>query len=126
MIAVGRCCFLNINSSDVIRKAVDKRADEIIEWTKTLIRFPSENRPPEGNEKSAQEFLMAECKSLGFDVDAFSPDEIPGIHKHPMWLPGRNYDNGRKDVVARWRGKGGGKSILFSGHMDVAPFEPDN
>ena len=139
-------------TADMIRAAVKARADEIIAWTKVLISFPSENRPPDGTEEAAQRFIAAECRKLGLELDVFSPEEVPDIQKHPAWLAGRKYDNGRKNVVARWQGgrgeqaraalrarsarkvqvarredyAGGGKSVLFSGHVDVAPFEPDN
>ncbi len=33
---------------EAIREAVEARAEEIIEWVQTLIRFPSENRYPDG------------------------------------------------------------------------------
>jgi len=111
---------------DAIRNAVQERADDIIEWAKSLIRFPSENRPPDGSERAAQEFVESECRGAGWDVDVFAPDEVPGIQEHPSWLAGRNYDDGRKNVVARWKGRDGGKSLLLSSHVDVAPFEPDD
>ncbi len=66
------------------------------------------------------------CRKLGLEVDVFSPEDVPGVENHPSWLPGRDYGNGRENVVARWKGGAGGKSTLFSGHMDVAPLEPDN
>ncbi len=109
-----------------MRSEASRRADKIIEWTKSLIRFASENRPPDGNEGPLQQFIANECSEQGWEVDVFAPDEIPGIREHPSWLPGRSYAKGRKNVVARWRGTGGGKSILLSGHSDVAPFEPDD
>jgi len=110
-------------TQEALRMEIGKRKQDIIEWTKKLVRFPSENRPPDGNEKEAQAFVDEECKKLGWETDVFRPDEIPGIKDHPSWLSGRNYD-GRADVVATWKGSGGGRAILFSGHMDVAPFEP--
>jgi acetylornithine deacetylase len=113
-------------SSETIREAVQRHADEILEWAMTLIRFPSENRPPGGEEGPLQEFIAEECRKQGWEVDVFAPDEVPGIEQHEAWLPGRDYSDNRKTVVARWRGTGGGKSVLFSGHGDVAPFEPDN
>ncbi len=113
-------------TADKLRAAVKARANEIIEWTKSLMRFPSENRPPDGTEADAQEFIAAECRKLGLELDVFSPEEIPDIQKHPGWLVGRKYGIGRRNVVARWKGQGGGKSLLLSGHVDVAPFEPDN
>lgn len=117
---------MNSITCQTIRKAVAEHAQEIIEWTMSFIRFPSENRPPDGNEEAAQQFIESECRKLGWDVDVFAPDEVPDIVRHPDWLPGRKYNGRRKNVVARWRGAGGGRSILLSGHSDVAPFEPDN
>ena len=31
-----------------IRRAIDARRAEILDWTMKLVRFPSENRPPTG------------------------------------------------------------------------------
>ena len=109
-----------------IRDAVAQRADEIIEWTKALVRFASENRPPHGTEAELQAFIARACRDEGLEVDVFRPDEVDGIEQHPFWLPGRSYPEGRENVVARWAGEGGGRSLLLSGHGDVAPFEPDN
>ena len=102
------------------------RKKEITEWLKSIVRFPSENRFPEGYEKDAQDFIEKECKDLGLITDVFLPTEVPGIERDPSWLPGRDYSNGRKNVVAVWKGSGKEKSLLFSSHIDVAPFEPDN
>ena len=92
---------------DEVRRAIERRRDEILDWTQALMRFPSENRPPNGNEGPAQEFIAAECRKLGMEVDVFSPEEVPGIEDHPSWLTGRNYTNDRRNVVARRRGTGG-------------------
>lgn len=111
-------------SVSAIRAAVNRRADEIIAWTKRFVSFPSENRPPQGLEAAAQKWIAAECRARGWDVDVFSPLAVRGIRKHASWLQGRHYPRGRDNVVARWRGSGGGRSILLSGHADVAPSEP--
>lgn len=112
-----------------LRQAIDARKAEILEWTMKLMRFPSENRPPTGAEGEAQEFLAAECGKPGWDVQMFLPTDISGIQEHPYWLAGRSYPPSRRNLAARWKGTGGGsgrgRSILFSGHVDVAPFEPD-
>jgi acetylornithine deacetylase len=111
---------------DRIREAVTARREQILDWTRKLVAFPSENRPPDGAEAGAQEFLAGECRAMGWDVELSIPTETPGAEAHPYWLPHRNYPAGRCDLAARWKGRGGGKSLLFSGHVDVAPFEPDN
>jgi len=117
---------MKVIDTKVIHDAVNSHKDEMLEWTKSLIRFPSENRPPSGFEWEAQKFIKSECKHLDLDTVVFSPDEVAHIKEHPAWLSDRDYANNRKNVVATWKGKGGGKSILFSGHIDVAPYEPDN
>lgn len=115
----------NINLQ-VIQKAVSRYSNEIIEWTKNLIRFPSENRCPDGYEGKAQQFMEKECKNMGLDTDMFTPDEVLEIEEYPSWLPGRKYSKERKNLVSKWKGSGDGKSILFSGHIDVAPSNPEN
>jgi len=110
---------------ECIREAVHRKREEILSWLESLVRFPSENRPPEGNEAEAQQFIGEECVRAGLEVDDFRPDEVKGIQEHPHWLSGRHYPEGRVNVVARWRGGGSGRSLLLSGHVDVAPFEPD-
>ena len=112
--------------SDTIKKAVTKHRDDIVDWTKSFVEYPSENRPPTGNEAAAQTWIAGQCSNLDIPVDRFSPLSIPGITEHPHWLGGRDYPSGRDNVVGQWKGKGkeNGKTLLFSGHCDVAPLEP--
>lgn len=112
-------------SAGIIRKAIDSRKKDIIDWLSEIIRFPSENHPPYGDEREIQLFISDECQSNGFFTDMFSPDEIPQIQEHPSWLPGRKYLNARKNVVSVWKGSGKGRSILLSGHCDVAPADEE-
>ena len=109
-----------------IKEEILNRKSEIAQWTKSIVCFSSENRFPTGNEKEAQNFIEKECTVIGLRIDKFSPEEVSGIEKDPSWLKGRDYSDNRKNVVASWKGRGGGHSLLFSGHIDVAPFEPDN
>lgn len=111
-------------NTNTIKEMVEKRSEDIIAWLENLIRFPSENRPPLGSEEGIQKFIAAECIEEGWKTDVFSPEDVPGIKKHPSWLNGRDYSDGRKNVVALWKGTGKGRSLLFSGHADVAPYEP--
>ena len=75
------------------------------------------NRPPDGNEAGA---AWAWDRS-GSGVDVFF---VAGAMSM-SWLEGRNYSEGRDNVVARWRGRGQGRSLLLSGHTDVAPAESE-
>jgi len=109
-----------------IRSAVQERRTEILEWTQAFLRLASENRPPTGAEAAAQDFVAGQCRALGLLVEEFLPTDVPDIQSHPCWLAGRQYPAGRRNVTARWKGSGGGRSLLLSGHADVAPFEPDD
>ncbi len=117
---------MNTVRGNDIHDHVEKRKPEIVSWLKEFIRYPSENKPPDGYEKDAQDFLEQECRKEGLITHRFSPESVEGITGHPAWLRGRNYPEGRDNLVAVWKGEEDGRSLLLSGHTDVAPFEPDN
>ncbi len=114
---------MHIKRADIL-KQVQSRKDEILQWTKKLIACPTENKPPDGYEAQGQQFLRKECEKIGLAVDMFDPQQVPDIKNHPWWLEGRNYPKDRQNLVATWKGGDHAKSLLFSGHMDVAPSSP--
>jgi len=59
-------------------------------------------------------------RGLALEVDVFEPWSVPGIEAHPGWWPGLEYTD-RPNVVGRWRGAGGGRSLILNGHIDVVP-----
>ncbi|MFB3825824.1 MAG: M20/M25/M40 family metallo-hydrolase [Bryobacteraceae bacterium] len=85
-----------------------------------LVRIPSENRPPGGAERACQEYVAGFLRKLGWDVDVYAPTDVPGIEEHPLYWPGRDY-TGRCNVTARRAGRGQGRSLLLSGHVDTVP-----
>jgi len=111
-----------------IRKAMGEHRSEILAWLQAFVRCQSENRPPTGMEILAQDFLESACNGEGLETKGFLPTEVFGIQKHSYWLRGREYPRGRRNIVARWPGssKTTGRSILFSGHADVAPCNPED
>jgi acetylornithine deacetylase len=99
----------------------------ILDGIAELVRIRTENLPPGGNEKAGQEYLASWASSFlaPGDVDLFEIDEVPGIREHPLFFPTidgkEKIYRGRPVLVARLPGKGGGRSLAFSGHMDTMP-----
>ncbi len=87
-----------------------------------LVRCPTENHPPHGDEASGQAVLGVEYAGMGLEVHRLCPASLPEYPDHPAFLP-RDFEN-RENILGIWRGTGGGRSLLLTGHMDVAPKEP--
>jgi acetylornithine deacetylase len=105
---------------DTIAASVERQADEILDLFRALVRIPSETHPPSGDEGPAQRFVAERMRELGLDVDVFEPWSVPGVESHPGWWPGLDYSD-RPNVVGRWSGRGGGRSLILNGHIDVVP-----
>jgi acetylornithine deacetylase len=108
-----------------MKKEIDRwltvNRERILELNKELVGIPSENLASRGNEQKVQSLVAGKLEELGFEVDVFTPAEVVGIESHEAFLnEGRSYDN-RPNVVGVWKGRGNGKSLMFSGHMDTVP-----
>lgn len=103
-----------------INRWVDEHAEDVIGLTEALIRFPSVNHPPDGDEGDAQRFVVEQLRALDLEVDVFLPTDVPELATHPALWQGREYTD-RPNVVGTRRGVNptAGKSLLFSSHVDV-------
>jgi acetylornithine deacetylase len=99
---------------------VDQMTDEIVTLAQTLIRFDSVNQPPWGKEGPCQAFVAERLRALGCTVDAFRPDDVPGLESDPAYLRGRDYTD-RPNVAGLLAGAGGGHSLHLTAHADVVP-----
>jgi acetylornithine deacetylase len=100
------------------RDTVARYHDEIIQVMTDLIRIPSENKPPLGYEKAVQEYMADYLKRAGLTVDLYQPDQVDGLVGHPDFWPGRDYTD-RPNLSSMLKGKGGGRSLLLTGHSDT-------
>jgi len=109
-----------------IIKIINQEEPEIIDFVRSLIKYPSINEPPNGREAACQEFIRKKLKELELEVDFFTPNEVEGIRGHPAFAPHggsgpeRKYDD-RPNVVGVWKGKHDGRGIILNGHIDVFP-----
>ncbi len=101
-----------------VLNTLDQMRPEIVAFLQELLRRPSENHPPGGDEGPCQEFVAEALRRLGLEVDVFEPTDVPGIEDHQEWLPGRDY-RGRPNVVGLDPGLGGGRGLLILAHVDV-------
>ena len=94
--------------------------DEIIQVAQDLVRIPSQNTPPTGAEGACQAYIADYLQSHGLAADSYEPDQAPGLLNHPAYWPGRDY-RGRPNVSSLLSGRGGGRSLLLTGHCDTVP-----
>ena len=101
------------------------RRDEIVALTSALIGFDTTARNPTDpprQEAELQAFLAARLAAAGAEVEVFEPpaDEVAG---KPLIPDGLGFE-GRPQLIARFGGAGGGRSLLFNGHIDAVSYEP--
>lgn len=104
--------------SERIQHWVQSQKDESLRFVQALIQINSENHPPTGNEKAYQEHFAGQLQQLGAEVQQYELNDVQGLTSHPAYMQGRDYTD-RPNVVGRFPGAGGGRSLLFSGHADT-------
>ncbi|MCU6712170.1 M20/M25/M40 family metallo-hydrolase [Paenibacillus sp. J5C_2022] len=101
-----------------IESWVRSNREEAYRLASELVRIPSVNHPPKGNEGDYQRFFAEWMVDAGAIVDSYELSEVAGLTEHRAYMPGRDYEN-RPNVAGCFFGKGEGRSLLFSGHADT-------
>ena len=96
--------------------AVDALRPELIAFAQSLVRIPSVS----GSEQAAQRAIAEKYESLGLATDIV-PSVREELETHPAFSDDAIPFVDRLNVVARWPGTGGGRSLILNGHMDVVP-----
>ncbi|QCK86899.1 ArgE/DapE family deacylase [Phreatobacter aquaticus] len=104
-----------------ILKAVDDGFEAQIEYTKTLVRYPSRR----GEEHAVQDFIFQEMRRRGLTMERFAMDE-EAIKRHPGGSPFSDTHSKAPIVVGIHRPKAEtGRSLIMQGHIDVVPEGPE-
>jgi acetylornithine deacetylase len=109
----------------LVADEVARRSDELVGLATDLIAFDTTARDvgdPPRDEVALQEYLAARLQAAGAEIDLWEPD-AEQLRGKPLVPPGLDFV-GRPQLVARVRGAGGGRSLLFNGHIDVVSAEP--
>jgi acetylornithine deacetylase len=99
------------SASEKVLSAVDDQRDELIDAISKAVQIPSVNpRYPGqvyeeivGGEGEVSRFVAGIYRELGAEVDVFG------------------LEPGRENAVGLIRGSGGGRSLIYNGHVDVVP-----
>lgn len=103
-----------------VARYLDAKKNEHIGFLQQLVGHDSRifNAGQTGNEGEAQRFIANKLQELGADqIDVFEP-ENERIKHLPGYNAGHDYTD-RPNVVAVFKGSGGGRSLLLNGHVDT-------
>ena len=101
---------------DRINAAVASLEDGITAFVQELVRSPS--LPDQEHE--VQNRVAEELESIGAEVDLFAV-RFQELKDHPAFNDDGFSSDERIDVVGRWKGTDGGRSLILNGHVDVVP-----
>jgi acetylornithine deacetylase len=88
----------NLNSQTAEKILAQIKEDEIVAMSRDVINIPS----PTGEELQMAHYMRNALQELAL---------------HVTW---QEVEEGRANVVGRWVGSGGGKNLMFNGHMDTS------
>lgn len=98
---------------------IDERRDRAVEFLRNMVAIPSVT----GDEGPIQNFMRVQLDKMGLDIDMWDMD-ADEIQKHPAAAVITESYEGRPNILATYKGSGGGRSLLLNGHTDVIPAGP--
>ena len=87
-----------MNATDLLKRIDEKACLDILS---TMVRHKSYTETP--GERVLVEYMYERMQDIGLDA------ELCPVEKN------------RVNAIGRWKGIGGGKSLIFNGHLDTNP-----
>ena len=109
---------MNYVTAAKVNKIVEGYRNDTVRLLQKLVRIPSVNHPPTGDEARVQKFYAGILRASGLRTKIFEPNDIPEFMRHPARLKTHDMHN-RPDVVGVLKGTAGGRSLMLSAHADV-------
>jgi acetylornithine deacetylase len=109
-----------------VSAAIAERRDEIAELTRALVRFDTTARnpgDPPRDEAPLQALLADRLRAAGADVELWEPP-AGAVEPYARQVGEGLTFEGRPQLVARFGGAGGGRSLAFNGHIDAVSADP--
>ena len=106
-------------------EAIESGREQLVALASDLIAFDTTARAvgdPPRDERRLQEYLATRLREAGAEVDLWEPDTAL-MRGRPLVPPGLDFA-GRPQLIATRRGRGGGRALVFNGHIDVVSGEP--
>lgn len=114
-------------AEDLVVRAIAERTDELVDLACALIRFDTTNRgrdsEPARDEAKLQGHLAEILEGAGAETEVWEPPRSSFGSGLRQLREEVSFD-GRPQLRARFPGTGGGRSLLFNGHIDVVTAEP--
>lgn len=114
-----------------LQAALEKNRAKYVQMLQELVRRDTRvigHGIEGGNELQGQEYLAEQIVALGgvAEFKEVREDLIQeGIKRFGEGNPGHNYTN-RPNLLGTFRGTGGGRSLVFNGHVDTMPYGERN
>ena len=80
---------------------VESHRDRLVEIIRNLVRIPSENTPPSGNEEACQQYVAKYLREQGLETELYYLGDVKGLKEHELFFGGRDYSN-RPNSVRSW------------------------
>ncbi len=102
--------------TEAIFAEIDRLRAPMTAFLQRLVQFPS----LPGQEQDAQHFIAEKLRTLGGEVEILRSG-FAQLQHHPAFCDDGVAFDERLNVIGRWPGSGGGRSLILNGHMDVVP-----